>query len=350
MDSGIGLSVVIKALNEESRIEACLASVFKALAVAPVRAEVVVADALSTDRTPEIARTMGARVVQLRSVVDRGCGTGVQLGYQASRGDLVMFLDADMELDPDFLPAALAALRNDARLAGVAGQLIDAAENNWFDRKRVRDVRNAEDAVVSSLGGGGLFRRNAIEACGGYAGNRNLLAFEEAELGMRLYAGGWHLKRLAVPGVVHTGHRGSSVELIRRYWRAGRMEAAGVLLRAAVGKPWLPDVLRLFIHPLAVITFWCALVLAVAISSRWLGFALFAGALIVASALMLKKRSLRDSAISLMLWHVAAAGLIVGLFRGRLKPVTAPIGSLEFPAPAHLAETSGHGRVGHTGA
>lgn len=338
-ESAIKVSILIKALNEESRIAACLASVFRALAETNVEAEVIVADALSNDHTAEIARSNGARVVQLRSVEDRGCGSGVQLGYQASRGEFAMFLDADMELEPGFLTAALAAMATEARLAGVAGQLIDTAENNWFDRKRVREGRRTQDAVVPSLGGGGLFRREAIEACGGYAGNRNLHAFEEAELGLRLGSGGWYLKRLALPGVRHTGHCESSLGLIRRYWRARRMDAVGVMVRVALGKPWLRSVLGMFVRPIAVVLFWCVLLPAAVIGASWLAVALLASVALAVAVLAWKKRSLRDAGISLVLWHIVAVGLVRGLFGGPLKSATAPIGCRDLTVSERVVDS-----------
>lgn len=327
------LSVLIKALNEESRIGACIDSVQRALSEVAVSAEIVVADALSADATGAIAMARGARVVTLRDMHDRGCGSGMQLGYQASRGELVMFMDADMELEPGFLGTAIEALARNERLAGVAGQLIDTADNNWFDRKRIQDGRASSDCLVRSLGGGGLYRRSAIEVCGGYAGNRNLKAFEEAELGLRLRNGGWQLLRLAVPGVRHTGYTESSLGLIRRYWSARRMDAAGVLLRSSVYAPWCREVLRMFAHPLAVMAFWCATILCVFVFGADSFVVSGASAAFVFLLLAIKKRNLQDAAISVLLWHIAAVGLIRGFIVGPARDPLEPIEATY--APSH---------------
>jgi glycosyltransferase involved in cell wall biosynthesis len=314
------LSILIKTLNEEKNIERCLASVERACSGLGQDAEIIVADSLSSDRTVQIAANRGAKVVQLAFARDRGCGAGVQLGYQHSRGEYVMLLDGDMELDAEFIPAAIAKLDGDASLAGVAGQLEDTAVRNWFDRRRLHVKASETGRRLKWLPGGGMFRRRAIEEAGGYAGNRNLMAFEEAELGMRLNSRGWRQERLPCVGVRHTGHVESSIGLALRYWRSGRMDAAGVLLRQAFGQPWFWSTVRLFIHPIAVIAFWLTVAtMLVAFPAQTIVAATCVSAFVFV-ALALKKRSIVDACLSLALWHLGAIGLVRGLFRRPISP------------------------------
>jgi GT2 family glycosyltransferase len=325
MSYAMKLSILIKTFNEEKNIERCLASVQRACAALGQEVEIIVADSLSDDRTAQIAGRCGAKVVQLAFAGDRGCGAGVQLGYQHSRGEYVMFLDGDMELDAEFLPAAVAKLDTDRLLAGVAGQVEDTAVRNWFDRRRLHVKGKETGRSLKWLSGGGVFRRSAIEKSGGYAGNRNLAAFEEAELGLRLTSFGWRQERLPCVGVRHTGHPESSVGLIRRYWRSGRMEAPGVMLRQALGQPWFWSTARLFVHPIGVIVFWLSVitgsVVFPALTAKYAASVLAA----VLAALTIKKRSFSDACLSLALWHLSAIGLLRGVFR----PTTPPTRSIE---------------------
>ena len=318
------LSILIKTLNEEARIAKCLNSVRDACAhLSEHDVEVIVADSLSSDRTVEIAAQLGAKVVQLNRTGDRGCGAGVQLGYQHSSGEFVMLLDADMQINPQFLPLALSEMETDPTLGGVAGLLEDTEVRNWFDRRRTQ-TKGAETAKnVEWLTGGGLFRRQAIEESGAYAGNRNLRAFEEAELGMRLNCRGWRLRRLACPGVQHTGHVASSLGLIRRDWVSGRMDSAGVLMRQALGKPWFWTAVRLFAHPIGVIGYWIGFFSAWYFLSLKMAAGLAAAILVcVILALTVRKRSLVDAVLSVLLWHLAAIGLARGLLRKLVPPQT----------------------------
>lgn len=79
------LSVYIIAFNEEVNIGAAVRSVLWA-------DEVVVADSGSTDRTVEIAETLGARVVQIPF---KGFGTLRNEAIAACKNDWVLSLDAD---------------------------------------------------------------------------------------------------------------------------------------------------------------------------------------------------------------------------------------------------------------
>ncbi|MBC7226158.1 MAG: glycosyltransferase [Thermoflexales bacterium] len=94
------LSVVIPTLNEA----VYLPNLLDALAVQTRPAdEIVVADAGSTDGTPDIARRYGARVVKGGTpAVGRNAGAGI------ATGDLLLFLDADVVPPPDFIEHAVA--------------------------------------------------------------------------------------------------------------------------------------------------------------------------------------------------------------------------------------------------
>lgn len=315
------LSVLIKAFNEEENIGRCLFAVDRALSELDAHCEVIVADGLSTDATAETAMRYGARVVQLRHAEDRGCGAGVQLGFQYSNGEYVLLLDGDMELDPSFLPKALAYLEAHADVAGVGGVIRDTFVRNWFDRRRTAMTVDIEQSEVRWLAGGGLYRAEAIRKAGGYAGNRNLQAFEEAELGLRLGAAGWRLIRLPITATRHSGHAASTLKLVWRHWRIHRLDAGGVFLRISVGKPWFRRVMYLMIHPILVLAWWALLILGAALHGVMVMAALALVAAIGFILLAMKKSSLLDAAISVWIWHITAIATANGfLFRPLRSP------------------------------
>lgn len=332
------LSILIKTYNEQRNIARCLDAVCAAVAGLD-GVEIIVADSLSVDQTVAIAAGYPVTIVQMAAAADRGCGAGVQLGFQHARGEFVYLLDGDMELQGAFLREALAQLEADASLAGVSGVLEDRQIVNRFDRHRLKNKPAARPGEVDWLAGGGLYRRAAVLASGGYAGNRNLKAYEEAELGLRLRSHGWRMLRLPAVAVQHTGHADSTLALIRRQWRSGRLDASGVLLKSALGQPWLRRVVRMCAHPIGVLLFWGALLLS-ALLPGWLpaGAVAAAGGL-AALALVLRKRSLADAGFSLLLWHVAAAGLVRGMALTRLHPPGDAIASrvLQTPGGGHGA-------------
>jgi len=93
------VSVVIPTMNEEASIGRVLEEVKKALSGWDY--EVLVVDTASRDRTREIARAMGARVV---SEPRRGYGRAYKTGFAAARGDVIATLDADLTYPADRLP------------------------------------------------------------------------------------------------------------------------------------------------------------------------------------------------------------------------------------------------------
>lgn len=105
------ISVVILTLNEERDLPRCLASVSACH-------DVVVLDSGSTDRTVEIARAAGARVVThpFKNFGDQRNFAQTQIAF---KHDWVMHLDADEQMTPELWAECLdIAERNDASVDG----------------------------------------------------------------------------------------------------------------------------------------------------------------------------------------------------------------------------------------
>jgi len=94
------VSVVLPTMNEEAGIEKCIDHVLEGIVELGLTAEIVVSDS-SSDRTPELARARGARVV---TPDQEGYGYAYRYGFQHVRGDYVVMGDADTTYDFRDLP------------------------------------------------------------------------------------------------------------------------------------------------------------------------------------------------------------------------------------------------------
>lgn len=102
------ITILMPCLNEAETLAACILEAQAAIESAGVSGEVLIADNGSTDGSGELARSLGARVVDVRTP---GYGSALTGGIAAARGQYVLMGDADGSYDFGELPKFLAALR-----------------------------------------------------------------------------------------------------------------------------------------------------------------------------------------------------------------------------------------------
>lgn len=323
------LSVLIKALNEADKIERCLHAV--RAATAGFDTEVILVDSNSEDAT--VAKALEfpeVTIVQFANAAERCCGAAVQLGYQYARGDWLYVLDGDMEMEPGFLERAFAAMQDDTSLVGVGGILRDRRiESSYDQRRHSAALKQQSVLLVDELGGGGLYRRSAVDQVG-YLAHPGLKAYEEAELGLRLRSAGFRLARLPVTAVWHEGHRETNWQMLARLWRNGRAAAAGRLLRTAWSKVWLQLAVRKFSY-LVVTALFDVLVLIIALAAAWVGGVLASAMVVLASltlfvgVMAVRKRALIAGLWAAVLWQHALAAALKGLVAPALDDAKRPV-------------------------
>lgn len=172
------LSIVIPTKNEEKYLPILLASIKRQTYR---DYEVIVADNNSTDKTQEIALSFGCKVTQGGLPA-----TGRNLGFTASSGDVVLFLDSDTELiDEDFLQEALKEFEK-RKLAMAVPSAV--TEGNYLDRLFFRYwnwfVKLAQLTKDPLAGGWCIFvRRNLHIKLEGF--NEKLMLGEDSDYARR---------------------------------------------------------------------------------------------------------------------------------------------------------------------
>ncbi len=189
------VSVIIPGRNVERWVRGCLGMV---LSQKNVLTEVIFVDDSSSDGTGRIVRSefvgRGVRYLRLEEVPEgwRGKTWAVSRGYEVSRGDLLLFLDADTRLHDDFVLAdSVAALMERGLDALSLMPRLDRSSISskimlpllWnmflalFPPTRGNDPR---DPFAVLFGAFILVRRGAYERVGGHYAVRDRLLEDRA--------------------------------------------------------------------------------------------------------------------------------------------------------------------------
>jgi glycosyltransferase involved in cell wall biosynthesis len=163
-------SIVIPAYNEEELLPRTLSLLKNAMTRVKGLGEVIVVDNNSADRTADIARGSGARVV---SEPVNQISRARNAGARAATGRNLIFLDADTMPSAELLEAALTRL--DKGAAG-GGAFIELASDHASPRARLSLIRRILPTLSWGLmklgicGGSFIFcRREAFDAVGGFS-------------------------------------------------------------------------------------------------------------------------------------------------------------------------------------
>lgn len=108
MDKNIVVSVVLPCLNEEKSIGLCIEKINEVFKREKIEGEIIVADNASTDRSREIAQSLGAKVVIEEQ---RGYGAAYLRGLKEIKGNYIFIADSDNTYDFNDIPKFLKPLR-----------------------------------------------------------------------------------------------------------------------------------------------------------------------------------------------------------------------------------------------
>ncbi|HKA13322.1 MAG TPA: glucosyl-3-phosphoglycerate synthase [Candidatus Dormibacteraeota bacterium] len=125
---GLTISLGLPTLNEEATIGDVISTLKGDLMdLTPLLDEIVVIDSASTDRTVEIARSLGVAVVQHSEVLPghgsfKGKGEALWKSLHVLKGDIVVWCDTDISnIHPQFVYGTVGPLLADSRISYVKG-------------------------------------------------------------------------------------------------------------------------------------------------------------------------------------------------------------------------------------
>lgn len=230
------LSVIVPVRDGEHYLASSLPAL-RASDLPPSDWELIVVDDSSLDGSAELASQYADRVVRLTSG-PRGAAFARNRGVDVARGEVLVFIDADVCVHRDTLRRLSETLSRESKVSAVFGayDLNPTADGlvseyrNLFHR--YVHERDAGDAVTFWAGCGAM-RRAVFAQGGGFDENRGAEALEDIELGYRLTAlghrmvlrpeiQGQHLKRWTLRTMVFTDVRDRGIPWMRLLLRRNR--------------------------------------------------------------------------------------------------------------------------------
>jgi GT2 family glycosyltransferase/glycosyltransferase involved in cell wall biosynthesis len=215
-------SVVIPNWNGRDLLEKYLPSVVEAMAGSPAN-EVIVVDNGSSDGSAEFVRERFPTVKVLALPKNLGFGGGSNAGFAAAANDIVVLLNSDMRVAPDFLRPLIDCF-TDERVFAVSCQIFfsDPKKHReetgltqvWWQaggfRVRHRLDNAIEEPFPSAYPGGGssAFDRRKFLELGGFDPLLHPFYLEDTDLGYLAWKRGWKVLYQPVSHVWHE-HRGT---------------------------------------------------------------------------------------------------------------------------------------------
>ena len=206
------ISVVIPTLNEEGNIGEAIKEVKKELEKYGYRYEIIVVDGHSTDKTVEIAKSLGAKILY-DSV---GKGSALRKGMEKAKGDIIISMDADLSNKPNELRLLISGIEIGYDICMGSRFIVGGGTE---DMPLFRKFGNKIFVMLVNL----FFRTNYTDLCYGYRGFRkgiiNKLGLKEDKFGIEteisIKAAKLGLKVLEVPSFEKK--RGSGTGKLRSF-------------------------------------------------------------------------------------------------------------------------------------
>lgn len=233
------IGVVAIGRNEGDRLKHCLNSMLTETNL------IVYVDSGSTDKSPELARSLGIETVELDLSVPFTAARARNAGFyrlleMSPDLEFIQFVDGDCELIEGWLEQAIEVCQSETQVGVVCGRRREKfpqasvynllCELEW-------DIPSGE---VKASTGDALMRVSAFGEVNGY--NPTLIAGEDPELCIRLRRKGWKILRLDADMTCHDAQITRFSQWWRRSLRAGYAYAEGAWMYGhSPEKHWLKE-------------------------------------------------------------------------------------------------------------
>ncbi|MBR4040251.1 MAG: glycosyltransferase [Clostridia bacterium] len=193
------ISAIVIGRNEGARLQACIESIRASLGI--LAHEIIYVDSRSSDDSVKIAKEHGARCFVL-SDENTTAGLGRYVGTKEARGEYLLFLDGDMQLQKGFCEKAMMAIatRSYSGCTGIRRDIY--IKNGAIVGENANYFGCTQERIALEFGGALFIKKDALETAGGWS--PDTIACEEAELHARLRAHNLAIAELPADMIIHT--------------------------------------------------------------------------------------------------------------------------------------------------
>lgn len=226
----MNVSVIVPVYNGGDSFHKCLIKLFDAM---PSPMEVIVVSDGDTDGSGSLAEQFGAKVI--RMPVCGGPAKARNAGAAQAQGDILFFVDADVEIYPHTVEQVSIAFQHDPDLAALIGSYDDRPGATNF-LSQYRNLlhhyvhQTGQKTAFTFWGACGAIRREVFQAVGGFDETYRKPCIEDIELGYRIRQAGYKIEL----------HKTIQVKHLKR-WEVFNLLRADFFYRAL---PWTALLLR----------------------------------------------------------------------------------------------------------
>jgi cellulose synthase/poly-beta-1,6-N-acetylglucosamine synthase-like glycosyltransferase len=205
------ISVIIPARNEEKNLPELLESLKHQ--TYKKKFEIIIVDGKSKDRTREIARSYGCKVIVQRKL---GISNARNLGWKKAKGNVLIFLEADHKVNRDFIKNVEKAFKN--RKIKCARPIVIPVKRNWIQKAlavQIELTTRRQKAWEFPT----IFRKEVLESTGGW--DESIGFAEDREFPIRIKKAGYRsvLKKQAIVDATPVQNFCKLFKQCRRYGR-----------------------------------------------------------------------------------------------------------------------------------
>ena len=201
------VSVIIPTFNGKDLLLEILPSVLSALEFIE-DSEIIIVDDASTDNTLELIQNSFPEVHLISNDENLGFAQTINLGIYTAKYDLVLLLNNDIKLTPDYLLSSISYF-NHSDTFGVMGAILDSNRIDILEGIKIPSISlsgigykdyseklSGQDSDFYTLylcGGNAIIDRKMLMALGGFSLQYEPFYLEDVDLSIRAWLSDWKL-------------------------------------------------------------------------------------------------------------------------------------------------------------